>query len=162
MPWRCRPGPWIWGRTRRSRSRDLWVGKPDPVTLTGTPASAFRAVGVAVPLLHHRRWGLPQRMSTGGDTLRVYEVMTIHRPELAESDVQAKVKEVETFLTSRGAEIQNTDLWGKRRFAYEIDHINEGFYSVVKFAAGTEAIDDLDRVLSLSDDVVRHKIVRVD
>jgi len=92
--------------------------------------------------------------------LRVYEVMTIHRPELAETDVQAKVKEVETFLTSRGAEIQATDLWGKRRFAYEIDHINEGFYSVVKFAAGTEAVDDLDRVLSLADDVVRHKIVR--
>lgn len=92
--------------------------------------------------------------------MRVYEVMTIHRPELAETDVQAKVKEVETFLTSRGAEIQATDLWGKRRFAYEIDHINEGFYSVVKFAAGTEAVNDLDRVLSLADDVVRHKIVR--
>lgn len=92
--------------------------------------------------------------------MRVYEVMTIHRPELAETDVQAKVKEVETFLTSRGAEIQATDLWGKRRFAYEIDHINEGFYSVVKFGAGTEAVDDLDRVLSLADDVVRHKIVR--
>lgn len=92
--------------------------------------------------------------------MRGYEVMTIHRPELAESDVQAKVKEVETFLSSRGASIAATDLWGKRRFAYEINHVTEGFYSVVKFEAEAEAVDDLDRVLTLADDVVRHKIVR--
>lgn len=92
--------------------------------------------------------------------MRAYEVMTIHRPELAETDVQAKVKEVEAFLTSRGATISATDLWGKRRFAYEINHVNEGFYSVVSFESETEAIDDLDRVLTLADDVVRHKIVR--
>ena len=94
--------------------------------------------------------------------MRGYEVMTIHRPELAESDVQAKVKEVETFLSSRGAEIDGTDLWGKRRFAYEINHVTEGFYSVVKSASEAEAIEDLDRVLTLADDVVRHKIVRTD
>lgn len=93
--------------------------------------------------------------------MRVYEVMTIHRAELAESDVQAKVKEVETFLSSRGAEIVGTDLWGKRRFAYEINHVSEGFYSVVRFEAEREAIDDLDRVLGLADDVVRHKVVKV-
>lgn len=86
--------------------------------------------------------------------------MTIHRPELAESDVQAKVKEVETFLGSRGATIAGTDLWGKRRFAYEINHVSEGYYSVVKFESEPDAVDDLDRVLTLADDVVRHKIVR--
>ena len=94
--------------------------------------------------------------------MRGYEVMTIHRPDLAETDVQAKVKEVEDFLTSRGATISGTDRWGKRRFAYEINHLTEGFYSVVSFDAETEAIDDLDRVLTLADDVVRHKIVRPD
>jgi small subunit ribosomal protein S6 len=92
--------------------------------------------------------------------MRGYEVMTIHRPELAETDVQAKVKEVEAFLTSRGATISATDLWGKRRFAYEINHVTEGFYSVVSFDAESAAIDDLDRVLTLADDVIRHKIVR--
>jgi small subunit ribosomal protein S6 len=92
--------------------------------------------------------------------MRGYEVMTIHRPELAESDVQAKVKEVETFLGSRGANIAGTDLWGKRRFAYEINHVSEGYYSVVKFESEPDAVDDLDRVLTLADDVVRHKIVR--
>ncbi len=94
--------------------------------------------------------------------MRGYEVMTIHRPEFAESDVQAKVKEVETFLASRGATISSSDLWGKRRFSYEINHVNEGYYSVVTFESGTDAVDDLDRVLTLADDVVRHKILRTD
>ena len=92
--------------------------------------------------------------------MRTYELMTIHRPELAEDDIRSKVTEMEKFLSDRGAEIANTDLWGKRRFAYEINHINEGYYSVLTFDAETETIDDISRVLSLSDDVGRHKIVR--
>lgn len=93
-------------------------------------------------------------------TARNYELMTIHRPELAEADFRSHVKEVEDFLTKRGAVLTETDLWGKRRFAYEIDHLHEGYYSVLTFAAEPEAVADLDRVLSLADAVVRHKIVR--
>lgn len=92
--------------------------------------------------------------------MRVYELMTIHRPELAEEDFRSKVTEIESFLGNRGATVSNTDLWGKRRFAYEIDHVTEGYYSVITFESETEAVDDLDRVLGLSDDVVRHKVVR--
>lgn len=92
--------------------------------------------------------------------MRTYELMTIHRPELSETDFQAKVAEIEAFLGNRGAQVGKTDLWGKRRFAYEIEHITEGFYSVITFESETEAVDDLDRVLTLSDDVVRHKVVR--
>ena len=92
--------------------------------------------------------------------MRVYELMTIHRPDLAEEDFRSKVTEIEAFLGNRGATVSNTDLWGKRRFAYEIDHVTEGYYSVITFESETEAVDDLDRVLGLSDDVVRHKVVR--
>jgi small subunit ribosomal protein S6 len=100
-------------------------------------------------------------MSRGGNNLmRNYELMTIHRPELGEDEIRSKVTELETFLGAHGATVTSTDLWGKRRFAYEIDHINEGYYSVVTFDAENELVSDLDRVLSLADDVVRHKIVR--
>ena len=92
--------------------------------------------------------------------MRTYELMTIHRPELAEDDVRSKVSELETFLGDKGVTVANTDLWGKRRFAYEINHINEGYYSVLTFDAESDAVDELSRMLSLSDDVVRHKIVR--
>jgi small subunit ribosomal protein S6 len=91
--------------------------------------------------------------------MRSYELMIIHRPELAETDVRRHVADVENAITD-GGEVSGTDFWGKRRFAYEIDHIHEGFYSVVDFRADTELINRLDRALSLLDTVVRHKIVR--
>ena len=93
--------------------------------------------------------------------MRNYEVMTIHRPEFVEDDVRLKVKEIEALLQARGAEITDTDFWGKRRFAYEIDHMNEGYYSVITFDGSVELQDALDRSLSLLDSVVRHKIIRV-
>lgn len=94
--------------------------------------------------------------------MRDYEIMTIHRPELAEDDIDAKVTELESYLAEHGASVTKRDLWGKRRFAYEIEHLSEGYYSVLAFQSGTETIDSLDRMLSLADEVIRHKIVRVD
>jgi small subunit ribosomal protein S6 len=93
--------------------------------------------------------------------MRDYEIMTIHRPDLAEDDIAAKVVELEAFVSDRGGNVTKRDLWGKRRFAYEIDHTSEGYYTVVNFQSDTETVDSLDRVLSLADDVVRHKIVRL-
>ncbi len=92
--------------------------------------------------------------------MRDYEVMTIHRPELAEDEVEAKIGELESHLSGQGASVDGRDLWGKRRFAYEIDHLSEGYYSVVTFQAEAAAVDSLDRLLTLADDVIRHKIVR--
>jgi len=94
--------------------------------------------------------------------MRSYELMTIHRPELAESDYQKLVEQTEEFLRSRGGAVEKRDLWGKRRFAYEINHLHEGYYSVLNFKAEPDVVDDLDRVLSLADLVVRHKIIRPD
>jgi small subunit ribosomal protein S6 len=93
--------------------------------------------------------------------MREYEVMTIYRPDLAEDDVEKNVSALETHLTDNGADVTKRDMWGKRRFAYEIDHLSEGYYSVVSFKAAPEAVFSLDRVLSLADEVIRHKIVRV-
>ncbi|HEX9866340.1 MAG TPA: 30S ribosomal protein S6 [Acidimicrobiia bacterium] len=93
--------------------------------------------------------------------MRDYEVMTIHRPDLAEDEVESKVVELESHLSGQGASVEGRDIWGKRRFAYEIDHLSEGYYSVVTFKAEAAAVDSLDRLLSLADEVIRHKIVRI-
>lgn len=92
--------------------------------------------------------------------MRQYEVMTIHRPDLAEDEVAARIVEIESSLTGQGASVEGRDLWGKRRFVYEIGHLTEGYYSVLAFKAEAVVVDALDRVLSLADEVVRHKIVR--
>jgi len=93
--------------------------------------------------------------------MRDYELMTIHRPDLAENDVEAKIGELETYLSNSNAEVTKKDMWGKRRFAYEIDHLSEGYYTVVSFKAGADAVSGVDRMLSLADEVLRHKIVRL-
>ena len=92
--------------------------------------------------------------------MRTYELMAIHRPELAEEDVRSKIADVEKFLGDSGAKVTNTDHWGKRRFAYEIEHTTEGFYTVVNFESETDVVAELDRTLGLSDDVIRHKVFR--
>jgi small subunit ribosomal protein S6 len=92
--------------------------------------------------------------------MRRYEVMIILDPSLEDKDAKAAVDRHLTTVSSRGGEIQNIDHWGKRRFAYEIRHINEGYYSVVVLNAEPEAVDELARVLGLADEVIRHKVVR--
>jgi small subunit ribosomal protein S6 len=91
--------------------------------------------------------------------MRSYELMMIHRPDLAEPDVRSHIEEVEKTIDEAGT-VRNTDFWGKRRFAYEIEHLNEGFYSVVDFQADPDLVDRMDRALGLSDSVLRHKILR--
>ena len=91
--------------------------------------------------------------------MRSYELMMIHRPDMAETDVRAEVGELETAIAESGT-VGNSDFWGKRRFAYEIDHLREGYYSVVEFEGDNELVQRIGRALSLSDIVVRHKIVR--
>ena len=91
--------------------------------------------------------------------MRSYELMMIHRPDLAEPDVRSHIEEVEKTIGEAGA-VRNSDFWGKRRFAYEIEHLNEGFYSVLDFEADPELVDRMDRALGLSDSVLRHKILR--
>ena len=92
--------------------------------------------------------------------MRAYELMTIFRPEMAETEVRSEVTTIEQALAAGGAEVKETDFWGKRRFAYEIDHLNEGYYALVTFEAEAGAVDDVDRALSLSDNVLRHKFIR--
>ena len=91
--------------------------------------------------------------------MRSYELMMIHRPEMAEPDVRAQIGDLETAISETG-EVKESDFWGKRRFAFEIDHIREGYYSVVQFEGDTELVQRISRALSLSDVVVRHKILR--
>jgi len=91
--------------------------------------------------------------------MRSYELTIIHRPDMAETDVQKQVEEVSATIDTSGS-VTGSDFWGKRRFAYEIDHMNEGYYSVLDFEGDTNLVEALYRALGLSDAVVRHKVLR--
>ena len=93
--------------------------------------------------------------------MRQYEVMVILDAGLEEDAIRALVDRATNSLTSNGATVGKVDRWGKRRFAYEVDHRSEGYYLLVNFEAEPVAISELDRMLGLADEVVRHKVIRL-
>ena len=93
--------------------------------------------------------------------MRPYEVMIIFDAGLEEEGIRAVLDRVTETLRSRGANIVRIDRWGKRRFAYELKHRLEGYYVLVEATSEPAAMAEVDRLLSLADEVVRHKVIRL-
>jgi small subunit ribosomal protein S6 len=91
--------------------------------------------------------------------LREYEVMLILPAEADESVVGGAVERITKILSERGGEVRNIDRWGRRRFAYPIARQSEGYYVVVRFTSEPDSISEIDRSLTLADEVVRFKVV---
>jgi len=87
--------------------------------------------------------------------------MIICNADLEESEVAQVINQVTASAVAKGGRVATTEKWGKRRFAYEINHKTEGFYVVFELEAEPGALDDVDRLLRLADDVVRHKMLRL-
>ncbi|MGH9112334.1 MAG: 30S ribosomal protein S6 [Acidimicrobiales bacterium] len=92
--------------------------------------------------------------------MRAYELMVIVDAELDDEVIDATVKRIADLLGQRGATIKTENRWGRRRFAYEINHKHEGYYVVFEFVGGSD-LDQFERALRLADETVRHKVVRL-
>jgi small subunit ribosomal protein S6 len=93
--------------------------------------------------------------------MRAYELMFILDGDLDDGAVEAGIGRITDQVKAKGGDVRTTDRWGKRRFAYEINHKHDGFYTVLEFVAEGGGLDDLERQLRLADDVVRHKLIRL-
>ena len=93
--------------------------------------------------------------------MRPYEVMVILDASLEEEDIRAAVDRYTQLIQSRGADLGHVDHWGKRKFAYRLKHRWEGYYVVFQAKAEPAAMEELHRVLSLADEVLRHKVLRI-
>ncbi|MGY6498369.1 MAG: 30S ribosomal protein S6 [Microcella sp.] len=91
-----------------------------------------------------------------------YELMVILDPEIDERTVAPSLDKFLGVVRNAGGSIENVDIWGKRRLAYEINKKNEGIYAVVNFTATSEATVELDRQLKLSEAVMRTKVLRAE
>ncbi|HEU0171130.1 MAG TPA: 30S ribosomal protein S6 [Acidimicrobiales bacterium] len=91
---------------------------------------------------------------------RAYELMVIIDAELDDEVIDATIKRIAGLLDQRGATVKSEDRWGRRRFAYEINHKLEGYYVLFEFVGGSD-LDTLERALRLADETVRHKVVRL-
>jgi small subunit ribosomal protein S6 len=91
-----------------------------------------------------------------------YELMVILDPEIDERTVAPSLDKFLNVIRTDGGTIDNVDIWGRRRLAYEINKKSEGIYAVVNFTANSSATVELDRQLKLSEAVMRTKVLRAE
>ena len=91
--------------------------------------------------------------------MRKYEVMYIIRPDLEQEAVQATVEKFQNIINN-GGEITKHDVMGKRRLAYEINKLRDGHYVLVQFNGTPAVVAELERVMKISDEIIRYLIVK--
>ena len=93
---------------------------------------------------------------------RAYELMVIIDGDVDDPKAQAWQKNVTDGVEAAGGSVHGKiDWWGKRQFAYPINKKPSGYYMVAEIVAPGGALDELERLLRLADDVVRHKLIRL-
>jgi small subunit ribosomal protein S6 len=94
--------------------------------------------------------------------MRRYELMLILRPDVADDKAQAVIDRTTRQLLGAGGQIVKVAPWGRRRLAYQIGAFREGSYHIVLFEAPPEAIVEVERLLLITEEVIRHLVTRIE
>ncbi len=92
--------------------------------------------------------------------MRKYETIFILHPSFDEEAVKANIEKFQGVIENGGGKVENVDFWAKRKLAYEINKVKEGYYTLINFEANPELPKELDRVFRITDGVIRHIIVK--
>jgi small subunit ribosomal protein S6 len=92
--------------------------------------------------------------------LRDYEILFIVRPDLDEDKLGEAVKTVDTLIANLGGKTRKSDVWGRRKLAFEVKHLREGQYVLTDFEIDPERVPELESTLAISESVFRHLVVR--
>ena len=84
-----------------------------------------------------------------------YEVLYVLNPNLTEEETAGIVEKIKTLIEQNNGTIDELNEWGKRKLAYEINYLTEGYYVLVKFTSGPDLPAELDRILGITDGVIR-------
>lgn len=93
--------------------------------------------------------------------MRAYELMVIFDGDVEDTAVNAMLTTTNKLVEAGGGTVVKTDRWGRRRFAYEINHKWEGIYVVLEISTEGRDLHEVERVLHIADEVVRHKVMRL-
>lgn len=92
--------------------------------------------------------------------MKAYELLVLLNPSLDDETRAATLQRVQDVITNDGGIVDSVDSWGKRKLAFEINKMTEGDYILIDFHTAPSAIAELDRVLHITDAVVRYMIVQ--
>ena len=88
-----------------------------------------------------------------------YETIMIINSNLEEATIKSTVEKFEALINANG-KVESTEEWGKKKLAYPIKKQAEGYYVLVNFTSNPEFIDELDRVYNITDEVIKHIVVK--
>jgi small subunit ribosomal protein S6 len=94
--------------------------------------------------------------------LRDYELVTVWNPDLGEDGMSSALERLRTAIATRGGEVTDTNIWGRRRLAYHIRRFAEGSYVVMQLQLEPARTAELEAQLKINEDVLRHLLVRKD
>ncbi|MGI5951515.1 MAG: 30S ribosomal protein S6 [Brooklawnia sp.] len=94
--------------------------------------------------------------------MRKYEIMVIIDPDTDERQVPALVEKHLKVITDGGGTVDNQDIWGRRRMAYEINKKPEGIYAVLNVTAPSDVVSEMDRLMTIDEQIMRTKVMRTD
>ena len=89
---------------------------------------------------------------------RKYEAFYIVKPELTDSDVQKLADRYKGVVEQHGGVVESAAKWDKRKLAYEVNGFKEGNYIMMYFESGPKIPSELNRLLGINDEVIRHRI----
>ena len=88
-----------------------------------------------------------------------YEAMYVITPELEDEAIKGIIEKYTGIITANGGEIEKVDEWGRRRLAYPINDLNEGYYVLMNFESKPEFPAELERVMKITEGVMRSLII---
>ena len=94
--------------------------------------------------------------------MRAYEVMVILDPNLEERTIEPSLDKYLNVIRKDGGTVENVDVWGRRRLAYEVKKNAEGIYAVISLNAEPATVKEFDRQLTLNESILRTKVMRPD
>jgi small subunit ribosomal protein S6 len=93
--------------------------------------------------------------------VRKYEVVIIVKPN-DEEVTNATIAKFENIIKNTGGTIDKVDRWGKKRLAYEVKDFMEGYYTLINFTAEPATVFELERVLKITDEILKHMVIRLE
>ena len=94
--------------------------------------------------------------------MRKYEIMVIIDPEVDDRQVNGLLEKPLARFTKAGGTVDNLDIWGRRKLAYDIRKKSEGIYAVINLTAEPADVKELDRQFTLNEQIMRTKVIRPD